>query len=76
MVANTQRNSFSQKHFNGNRTGLQLACDHKPFLNPLLPFADSFAILGATAADTLVGPLGHCVDASDHALFVCFVAAF
>ena len=26
--------------------------------------------------DTLVGPLGRCVGASDHVLFVCFVAAF
>ena len=26
--------------------------------------------------DTLVGPLGRCVGASDHALFVCSMVAF
>ena len=29
-----------------------------------------------TQCGTLVEPLGRCVGASDHALFVCFVTAF
>ena len=45
-----------------------------PFRRPAM-FLCSRSRKCASLNDTLVGPLGRCVGANDHALFVCSVAA-